>query len=386
MKFSNVTTLISSLLLASSASAFTSPSVSSPVSTRLNVAAEPPAAIANEELIKYQTDVNVKDEKWKITEGETQEEIITDPKLRVQTGRYNDKPNSISMPFLQRPTNLDGTHAGDVGFDPLGLSETQDMYTMMEAEIRHSRLAMLAVIGWPLSELVGPKFMLHGSENLAPSVLNGFDPLSFIAVAGILGGFGYFEYKTALRRTDDKALGKKHMEDMKNVWKYGVPGDYNFDPLNLYSAFGDDAAGRKAMRELEVAHGRSAMLGITAFAAYEAISGHPIVENNLFFHPNGVLPALAAAYLAFGFFYEVENTEQYLLQVKMTSEGEVRMERLKNFFRTVQADADEKLVDVKPVVEDALDKTVDAIVNLKSKYDEVTDDYTKSVMSKNYDK
>lgn len=158
----------------------------------------------------------------------------------------------------------DNYYPGDVGFDPLGLSETQDMYTMMEAEIRHSRLAMLAVIGWPLSELVGPKFMLHGSENLAPSVLNGFDPLSFIAVAGILGGFGYFEYKTALRRTDDKALGKKHMEDMKNVWKYGVPGDYNFDPLNLYSAFGDDAAGRKAMRELEVAHGRSAMLGITA--------------------------------------------------------------------------------------------------------------------------
>ena len=58
------------------------------------------------------------------------------------SGRYNDKEMSIAVPFLKRPTKLDGTHAGDVGFDPLGLSESQDMYTMMEAEIRHARLAM----------------------------------------------------------------------------------------------------------------------------------------------------------------------------------------------------------------------------------------------------
>ena len=73
---------------------------------------------------------------------------------------------SVSVPFLKRPTNLDGTHAGDVGFDPLGLSEQFDLYTMMEAEVRHSRLAMLAVVGWPLAALLGPNFMLHGPNHI----------------------------------------------------------------------------------------------------------------------------------------------------------------------------------------------------------------------------
>lgn len=291
---------------------------------------------------------------------------------------------SIAVPFLKRPTKLDGSHAGDVGFDPLGLSESNDMYTLMEAEIRHARLAMLAVIGWPLSELVGPNFMLHGPNNIAPSVLNGFDPLSFLATAAIFGGFGYFEYKTSLRRVDDKELGKKHAEDMKNVWKYGVPGDYNFDPLGLYNSFGDTADGRKAMRELEIAHGRSAMLGITGFAAWEALTGHQVVENSLFFHPNAVLPLAAVAYLAFGFFYEVESNDQYMFQIKPTSEGEVRMERIKNWASRKGPQAAEQ---VGAVLSEAgkYGKIIgDTAMDLKKNYDEVTDTYTKSVMEKNY--
>ncbi len=243
----------------------------------------------------------------------------------------------------------------------------------------------LAVVGWPLSELFAPNWMLHGPNHIAPSVLNGFDPLTFIATAGIFGAFGYFEYKTSLRRVDDKKLGKKHAEDMKNVWKYGVPGDYDFDPLNLYSSFGDSADGRKAMRELEIAHGRSAMLGITGFAAWEALTGHAVVENSLFFHPNAVLPLAALAYLAFGFFYEVESNDQYLFQVKASSEGEVRMERIKNWANREGPKAQERL----EVVIDEAGKYAkiakDTAIDLKKKYDQVTDDYTKSVMSKNYD-
>lgn len=287
---------------------------------------------------------------------------------------------SVSMPFLKRPTNLDGTHAGDIGFDPLGLSENLDMYTMMEAEVRHARLAMLAVVGWPLSELMGPNFMLHGPNHLAPSVLNGFDPLSFIAVAGILGGFGYFEYKTSLRRTNDTPIGKKHTEDMANVWKYGVPGDYNFDPLNLYSMFGDSADGRKAMRELEIGHGRWAMGGITAFAAWEALTGHAIVENSMFFHPNAALPAAAIAYLAFGFFYEIKNSDQYLFQIEKTSEGQVRMENIQRELGYVSEEAMEKGGVAFKYAATAAEIASDTFQELKMKYDSVTEDYTNNVM------
>lgn len=331
--------------------------------------------------MKYETDVNP-ERKFRIANVDP---AIFNPRNRVQTGRYNDREMSIAVPFLKRPTQLDGTHAGDVGFDPLGLSESNDMYTMMEAELRHARLAMLAVVGWPLSELLAPKWLLHGPNNVAPSVLNGFDPLTFITTAAIFGAFGYFEYNTSLRRTDDKELGQKHSQDMANVWKYGVPGDYNFDPLGLYSMFGDDATGRKAMRELEIAHGRSAMLGITGFAAWEALTGHAVVENNLLFHPNAVVPAAALAYIAFGFFYEIESDDQYLFQVKKSSEGEVRMQRIQNWVDVTTPKVQEQ-------AGEAFEKaqTFAAIASknakeLKEKYDSLNDDYTKNVMSKNYD-
>jgi len=34
---------------------------------------------------------------------------------------------SKSIPFLTRPEKLDGSMAGDMGFDPMGLSEIQGM-------------------------------------------------------------------------------------------------------------------------------------------------------------------------------------------------------------------------------------------------------------------
>jgi len=305
---------------------------------------------------------------------------IYDPKYRVQTGRYDHLEMSIAVPFLKRPSKLDGAHAGDVGFDPLGFSESNDLYIMMEAEIRHARLAMLAAVGWPLSELYGPNWLLHGPNHVAPSVLNGFDPLSFLAVLTLFGGFSFFEYKTALRCVNDKKLGIKHAEDMANVWSYGVPGDYNFDPLNLYSMLGDTADGRKAMRELEIAHGRSAMLGISAFAAMEALTGKPIVANNLFFEPNAVLPMAAIAYLAFGFFFEVENNEQYLFQVRTTSEGEVRIEGMKKWASEKIPEAQESTVVAFDEAKKYAKIVVDTGKDIKIKYENIKDSYTKYSM------
>ena len=45
---------------------------------------------------------------------------------------------------------------------------------MREAELKHARLAMLAVAGWPLSELAsGPLLQALGTNGRAPSLLNG---------------------------------------------------------------------------------------------------------------------------------------------------------------------------------------------------------------------
>jgi len=303
-------------------------------------------------------------------------ELLNSITHRLLSGRYDDIEMSLAVPFLKRPSKLDGTHAGDIGFDPLGLSESNDMYTMMEAEIRHSRLAMLAVIGWPLSELLAPNFMLQGPNHLAPSVLNGFNPLTFLITAGIFGGLGYLEYTTALRPSQSTEIGKKHAEDMKDVWSYGIPGDYNFDPLNLYSAFGDDAVGRKAMRELEVAHGRGAMMGISYFALWEFLTKHPIVENNMLFEPNLFVPFLGLLYISFGFFFDIKTSDQYLFQVELNSEGDMRLVRLKNFLRYVANDAKSNAVIAKKKADELIDFARDA----REKYDDITEKYTDYTM------
>lgn len=172
--------------------------------------------------------------------------------------------SSRALPFLPRPAALDAAAplAGDAGFDPLGLATPANLPWMRDAELKHARFAMLAALGWPISEALHPTLAkaaalpstvaAHGG--LAPSVLNGglgAVPVTFWVAA--LGATIVIEL-TALER---RATG-------------GAPGDLGWDPLKLNSP---------AMAEYELAHGRLAMLAITAFAAQEFVtklSGIPI--------------------------------------------------------------------------------------------------------------
>lgn len=316
MKFSAV--LVASL--AASAQAFAPSGRSAAVQSLSAATLEAPAAEAPVADEPVEADMAVEKD-WPVDEAN----FVKDSD-RVLPGRYADKASSIAIPFLPRPTALDGSHAGDYGFDPLGLSEKLDFYAMQESEVRHARLAMLAAVGWPMSELLAPQWMLqHGC---APSVLNGVNPLSFLAIAGFLGAAGYFELKTSLRGSQSTPMGKLHEKDMSAVWKYGVAGDYNWDPLNLYSSCGDDYKGRKGLRDVELSHGRVAMLGITYFAFWEALTGHPIVENNMLFHPNAVFPLLVAGYTAWSQIYEVGPLNEYPIEIKYTNEGEMKLNRV----------------------------------------------------------
>merc|ERR1712032_456807 len=221
------------------------------------------------------------------------------------------------------------------------------------------------------------------NNGCAPSVLNGFNPLSLAATVLFFGAAGYFEFKTALRRVDDTEIGKKHKEDMADVWKYGVAGDYNFDPLNLYSSIGDDATARKGLRDVEISHGRSAMLGITTFALWEYVTGHPIVENSMFFHPNLLLPSLVAAYAFASSIYEVELENNQYLKITKSSEGDARIENLKMQLRTLQSSSgveDEDMNKAMEVVSDVGGKVFDFAKNAQEKYGNINEAYTTYVM------
>merc|ERR1712127_877009 len=72
---------------------------------------------------------------------------VEGPKMAVMPGSFSD-----SVPFLKQPSNLDGSLPGDVGFDPLGFSEVFDVKILREAELKHGRIAMLAVLGYLVQE------------------------------------------------------------------------------------------------------------------------------------------------------------------------------------------------------------------------------------------
>lgn len=54
---------------------------------------------------------------------------------------------SIALPFLDAPKNLDGTMAGDFGFDPLGFTDNVSQIGYVQAaELKHCRVAMVSTI------------------------------------------------------------------------------------------------------------------------------------------------------------------------------------------------------------------------------------------------
>jgi hypothetical protein len=182
---------------------------------------------------------------------------------------------SQSLPFMTRPAMLDGTMAGDVGFDPAGFAKNSyELVNYREAEIKHARLAMLAAAGWPLSELfdaplaklIGMKPLVDASDR-APSVLNGglgkVSPLYWIlclVAAGLIDVYGI-------------SKGRSNAPDY-------FSGNLGFDPLGLYP---QDQEGKMRMQTTEIKNGRLAMIAITAFAVQEAVSSSGVVLETPFF-------------------------------------------------------------------------------------------------------
>jgi len=194
-------------------------------------------------------------------------------------------------PELPRPALLDGSHAGDYGFDPAGFCTTpEELYNQMEAEVRHCRLAMLCAAGWPMAELNSEwfdgYFLADGGR--APTILNGglitdiaFPPLPLLGTLALFALFGSREVKTLSTLKCQTLYGNVHKKDLEGLgqaWPWGVAGDEDFDPLGLYGLLGNDAVGRFTMRELELNHGRVAMLGVLGYVVVESVTHVPVVQ------------------------------------------------------------------------------------------------------------
>eukprot|EP00526_Cylindrotheca_closterium_P021068 CAMPEP_0113601076 /NCGR_PEP_ID=MMETSP0017_2-20120614/41_1 /TAXON_ID=2856 /ORGANISM="Cylindrotheca closterium" /LENGTH=201 /DNA_ID=CAMNT_0000509355 /DNA_START=53 /DNA_END=658 /DNA_ORIENTATION=+ /assembly_acc=CAM_ASM_000147 len=166
---------------------------------------------------------------------------------------------SESVPFLTYPKGLKG-YVGDVGLDPLNFSEYFDMKWLREAELKHSRAAMLATVGFVVQEFITiPGYAHVEDSNLGPTTVG------ISAMMQIVVGMGIIEWKTN--------KGKITMENMFEDPER-VPGDLGFDPLGYTKKM--SAEEMEVMQLKELNNGRLAMLAIGGMIHHNWVTGDPL--------------------------------------------------------------------------------------------------------------
>lgn len=171
---------------------------------------------------------------------------------------------------------------GDLGFDPLGIAKTQkELFAIRESEIKHGRIALLAALGWPLSELYHYTIAeIFGMENLladgqkAPSVLNGgLDNTYVLSALGLFFAVGGVLELEMMRIKKEVPEPLRNFYDMWNEEGWDEPGNYGFDPLKLGKVFCKTTKDRVFMQSIEIFNARVAMLAVVGYAVQECVTG-----------------------------------------------------------------------------------------------------------------
>mmetsp|Transcript_19321 Transcript_19321/g.19445 ORF Transcript_19321/g.19445 Transcript_19321/m.19445 type:complete len:200 (-) Transcript_19321:229-828(-) len=151
------------------------------------------------------------------------------------------KEMSKALPFLEKPPKLDGSMIGDYGFDPLGFTNTvPNTHYVQSAEIKHGRVAMLAVVGFILQQYIH----LPGEAYTESNPIKAIATVGFVPNIQILLGIGCLE----LISWDKTFSGSS------------PAGDFGFDPMNMLK--GKSEAEINTMKLKELKNGRLAMFAI----------------------------------------------------------------------------------------------------------------------------
>lgn len=175
---------------------------------------------------------------------------------------------SKSIPFLIQPAKLDGSMAGDEGFDPLGLSNIDsgglgiDLYWMREAELKHARVAMLATLGMLAQE---SGFIIPGFPSTKNQVTAFWEVVDKNPgpVFGAVIFFGMVELICGFAITEGKKSGDR------------APGDFGFNPLKL----GRTPASAADYANKEIRNGRLAMWAAAGMLLQGSITSDGALGN-----------------------------------------------------------------------------------------------------------
>ena len=186
---------------------------------------------------------------------------------------------STALPFDSRPPNLDGTLAGDAGFDPAGFSnnlpkpwliggEGNSLKWYREAEIVHGRVAQLAVLGFLV-----PSFT-HFAGNPAVGVPeNAFAELNPYAALSTVPAAGLWQIALVIFGIELTRI-KRIIRGDKNPGDLGL-GQTGFNPFGFN--YSDEEYFEKQVQEIK--HGRLAMFGSLGMLLQAKASGVGVVQQ-----------------------------------------------------------------------------------------------------------
>mmetsp|Transcript_2193 Transcript_2193/g.7330 ORF Transcript_2193/g.7330 Transcript_2193/m.7330 type:complete len:200 (-) Transcript_2193:182-781(-) len=161
---------------------------------------------------------------------------------------------SQALPFMDAPAPLDGSMAGDKGFDPLNLSGSFDIKWMREAELKHGRVCMLAWVGYvAVDNGFYVPFAPHVSSLAAHDAAVKAGPM-----LGLLLAVGAIE-----------AISYNAIAEMMSGETDRRPGDFYLDPFNMCST----PEKLESMLEKEISHCRLAMFAFSGVVTQSALTG-----------------------------------------------------------------------------------------------------------------
>jgi len=195
----------------------------------------------------------------------------------VQVRAGADRP--LWMPGNPAPAHLDGSLAGDYGFDPLNLgSDERVLKWMVEAELQHARWAMMGVAGILFVSIGAqagagyPQWYDAGEVAIKNSPM----PLGTMIITQIL----LMQWAELRRGQDFQKAGSMAdgsflgvTEEFKGKMP-GYPGGKYFDPLGM-----SEGPEFEVYKQKEIKNGRLAMVAFVGFAAQHAATGKGPIEN-----------------------------------------------------------------------------------------------------------
>eukprot|EP00538_Stauroneis_constricta_P009552 CAMPEP_0119555182 /NCGR_PEP_ID=MMETSP1352-20130426/7473_1 /TAXON_ID=265584 /ORGANISM="Stauroneis constricta, Strain CCMP1120" /LENGTH=200 /DNA_ID=CAMNT_0007601907 /DNA_START=37 /DNA_END=639 /DNA_ORIENTATION=- len=174
---------------------------------------------------------------------------------RSNSVALNAEEMSKAIPFLVRPDKLDGSMPGDMGFDPMRLSDIQaDLKYARWAELKHGRICMLAIVGM-LVQQAG--IHIPGEQFTNTDIFGAVKSVGFAGNLQIFLFIGIMEF----------ANFNKHYDE-------GEPGDIGLDGGMMGKMTEEQAFTR---RTSEIVHCRLAMIAFTGAMVQTLLFDKPLL-------------------------------------------------------------------------------------------------------------